>query len=314
MIRYCLTLLFTLVLFCAAAQDYTFYDAAGKICSPDQARSLSLLKHTDSGYAYTEFWVKDRRLKTIGLYKDSLCTIKNGMFRTFHPNKALASIGKYSNNKKTGLWMEFYSNQYLSDSTVYNENGQPTGISLGFYRNGYPSDSTVFHADGTKTGVYWFDNGNISGAGRFDTAGKKHGKWIYYHRNGNFSATILFRNGNLTESKYFDETGQEQATAVPDRECAMRGGVNSWMKFLEKKIQWPSNYAITNADSVVIVVEFWIDEEGKMKDIEVVVPFADPFDNAALRALSDSPVWIPAIRQNRKVRSSFRQPIVFRKE
>lgn len=154
---------------------------------------------------------------------------------------------------------------------------------------------------------------NVSGAGRFNASGKKIGKWVYYHWNENISATEQYNDGELTTAKFFDEAGQAQTMGTPDRESQLKGGIKSWTKFLEGRIHWPEEYDIANVNSVEIVVEFWIDEEGRMQDIEVVVPFADPFNRKAERALSASPVWIPAIKQNRKVRSFYRQPIVFTK-
>lgn len=309
-----LILIFLLAGLLVQAQDITFYDWNFNKTDAADARYFSIVKQTDSGYLRRDYYMKKEILQMTGLYKDSSFKIKTGTFMYFHPNKNLSSIGEFRNNKRAGLWLRYYSDGGLADSTVYTENGDPIGISLHYHRNGYLADSSITLEDGSGVRIGWFNNGSPSHAGRLSAGGKKNGKWNYFHMNGKLSAVEVYENDELISREHFNEAGSKLKDTVSDREAELPGGNSAWVRYLEKKISWPHGYKLANTDKVVVLVEFRVDEEGKIQDAEVVVPFADPFDRIALQTIRNSPVWNPAIMQNRRVSAVFRQPIEFRQE
>lgn len=203
----------------------------------------------------------------------------------------------------------------MSDFTVYDDFGERSGTSLQWHNTGYLSDSTVYSPDGLSVSVSWFDNGNISSAGRLNLVQAYHGKWQFFHRNGKLSAAEIYNNGKLTDRKYFAEDGSPM-TDTTDKTigATFPGGIPAWMKYLDKKTFFPPNYRIVNGDQAAVKVNFTVDENGNVKDVNVEAPFDPAFDDIALKAFVNSPKWIPAVNHNRNVSCKHSQSVTFRQE
>jgi hypothetical protein len=276
------------------------------------ARFYSLIEHTDSGWHRRDYFMHSLTLQMEGHYEDSACTVPTGGFRYFYPTRYMESMGIYRKGKKQGLWLQYYSDGTLFDSTVF-ESGNAVGIRESWYRNGYLSDSANYGPDGGGVYFAWFDNGEPSCAGRYAAGHKKYGKWHYFHRSGRISATEIFdQQGRLQDRSYFDEQGRPALdTANLDRPASFPGGAKAWSSYLGQALYFPDQYKFTNGDEAAVVVTATINEEGKIIDAEVTVPFYPAFDKIALDAIRRSPDWIPAMDHHRKVRSFIRQPVIF---
>jgi TonB family protein len=100
-------------------------------------------------------------------------------------------------------------------------------------------------------------------------------------------------------------------TVTRDRGVEFPGGSKGWAKYLSRSLYFPDQYQFSNGDEAAVVVAADIDEEGRVVDAEVVVPFYPAFDRIALDAVRKSTNWIPAFQHNRKERTTIRQPVVF---
>jgi Gram-negative bacterial TonB protein C-terminal len=122
----------------------------------------------------------------------------------------------------------------------------------------------------------------------------------------------MYSHDNRTSTDYFDESGTPQTdTSAVNHEAMVKGGEAAWKKYLEKKLYWPAGLQFTTPASVTIGVDFAIDENGNVVDAEVSMPFHEQFDKIALSIVKNSPVWIPAMAHNRKVKAYRRQPVTF---
>jgi len=61
----------------------------------------------------------------------------------------------------------------------------------------------------------------------------------------------------------------------------------------------------------VVVVGFFVEKDGSLTDIHIEKSLAKAFDKEALRVISMSPKWIPAIKNNRPIKSKYTEPIKF---
>ena len=295
------------------AQKITsYYDFEWKPTVVGHARFVTILEHTDSGWHRLDYYVQGPNLQMDGWFEDSACKIRNGKFIFAYPEKKLESVGRYAHNKRQGLCLSYYPNGMMSDSAAY-EAGQVVGISKKWYRNGFPMDSAVNNADGSGVEVSWFDNGSPSAAGVWATGHKKQGRWQFFHSNGKLSALELYDHGQLLQKQYYDDNGQIQPdTTSRDRKCTFgKDHPAAWLKYLSKNLQWPRDYKIVNGDLAAVVVTFTVDVDGKVKDAYISVPFFEPFHREALKTITNSPKWQPAIEHNRYVPEVFRQPVVF---
>jgi antitoxin component YwqK of YwqJK toxin-antitoxin module len=288
-----------------------YYDYQWKECEPQEARFYSTVNKTDSGYVRNDYFLNGMSLQMAGKYKDADTEIENGYFHYFYANAVLSSTGKYINGKREGLWLEYHHNAMLMDSTVYS-NDHISGTSMGWHPNGFLSDSIITNVDGTGIMVNWFDNGNLGSAGFIVNYTKPDKIWKYYHKNGQLSAVEKYNNGKLENKSYYDENGIILPdTSNKDRGAAFPGGLKAWEKFLMKKVYFPEGYKIVNADKVVVVISFTVNEDGIVEDVHVTTPFNPEFDLIAKRAVAASPKWIPAMNHNRKVKAMWRQPVTF---
>ena len=169
-----------------------------------------------------------------GTYSDETCKEENGKFYYYHANGILENVGNYVNGKKEDIWLNYYSNGMMSDSTVY-KNGTPIGTSLGWHPNGFLKDSTVVNDDGRSVSIEWFDNGNLSSAGRYNDNKKMNGKWQFYHKNGKLSALETYNDGVIINKQNFNEVGDiviDTVTIYKNAEFV--GGLGAWQKYLYK--------------------------------------------------------------------------------
>ena len=276
------------------------------------ARFYSLIERTDSGWHRRDYFMHSLTLQMEGTFEDSACKTSTGYFRYFHPTRYIESTGAYRNGKRQGLWMQYYSDGFLDDSTVY-EAGNPIGIRMSWYHTGFLRDSANCNPDGSGVFFAWFDNGEPSCAGRYARDHKKYGKWTYFHKSGGISATELYdQQGRLMDKNFFDEQGRPASdTTNDDRKTSFPGGPKAWANYLSKTLYFPDQYKFTNGDEATVVVSATINEDGRVIDAEVVVPFYPAFDKIALDAVRKSPSWIPAMDHHRKVKGYIRQPVTF---
>lgn len=220
-------------------------------------------------------------------------------------------MGQYVNGKKEGTWLYYYPDGAMEDSTVFSR-GNPIGTSLSYYNNGYLKDSAIWDEDGSGTFISWFDNGQPSSAGRYSEGNHMTGVWQFFHNNGQLSSREEYLYGKLVNKKYFNKQGLPIADTTDKFSPAVfNGGKDAWSRYLKRKLFFPDRYKLDNADKAIVVVDFTINEDGTISDINVSAPLHPDFDIIAVKALKQSPPWIPAISHNRKVKYFMRQPFSF---
>lgn len=290
-----------------------FYDPNWKYCEPAYARFYRILKNTDSGWLANDYYLATNRLQMSGLYTDTAGKNKNGFFKYYHPNGYLKNSGQYINNQKHGLWVSYHSNGAMSDSAMY-RNGIVENYVLSWDREGSLTDSIFVGSNGLSVQVSWFSNGNIAMAGRLNEKKEKYGRWQYYFKEGGLSSSEIYENDKLIRFTFFTKEGKPIENAnYEDIPATFPGGNEAWQKHLLKKLYFP-NYILKNTTSVSVVVEFEIDEEGKVQNAEVTVPLHPEFDRIALDAIKKSPNWIPAKIHNRNVVYRQRQLVNFNQQ
>ncbi|HJU45166.1 MAG TPA: TonB family protein [Chitinophagaceae bacterium] len=88
------------------------------------------------------------------------------------------------------------------------------------------------------------------------------------------------------------------------------GGQAAWARFLNKTFQYPSAASEAGIQGT-IVVQFVVDKEGKVSDVQVISG-PEELRAEALRVIKKSGKWIPAIQNGHQVKSYKKQPIVFK--
>jgi TonB family protein len=288
-----------------------YYDYQWRLTDVAHARFYSLLEKNDSGWHCRDYYVRDASLQFEGWYADSTRKTEEGKFEYDYPDQTTEIKGGFLHGKWQGPRIVYHPNGKMADSAVYDK-GNAIGTSMAWFPNGYPSDSSFHNADGSGIQLKWFDNGNPSSAGLMATGLKKNGKWKFFHKNGQLSALELYDNGKLVDKQYFDEAGKPMLdTTNRDRPATYKAGMTAWLEYLGKHLHYPKGFVITNSDQAVVVIKMTVDEDGKIKDAFVRVPFYPDFDKIALDVISKAPRWLPAMDHNRRVSTHLTQPVIF---
>jgi periplasmic protein TonB len=90
------------------------------------------------------------------------------------------------------------------------------------------------------------------------------------------------------------------------------GGPAAWQRYLNRNLRYPQD-AIDNEIQGTVVVQFIVDKEGMVSEVEAISGPKELRDEA-VRVIKKSGKWTPAVQNGRQVKSYKKQPIVFRLE
>lgn len=104
--------------------------------------------------------------------------------------------GTYKDNKKVGIWKEYYPNNALKNKITF-ENGRPNGYAIMYHDNGKISEEGLWK-NNRWVGNYklYYENGQVAQDFTFNPSGKREGEQKYFYENGQ-----LMIEGNWAEGK-----------------------------------------------------------------------------------------------------------------
>jgi hypothetical protein len=122
--------------------------------------------------------------------------VRNGKWKEFNKRAVLIAEGHYVNNRKHGVWREYYdSNGSLMIEEVYNH-----GIQHGRFASYHPNGQLL------SEGTSYHPNGQLLSEGKFHN-GMREGYFKVYDEEGNNIRNILFINNNEIEDVEYKSTG-----------------------------------------------------------------------------------------------------------
>jgi len=117
--------------------------------------------------------------------------------------------------------------------------------------------------------------------------------------------------GVVEQPKKVEEDWDKTFTKV-EIESDYPGGQGAWLRYLQKNLQYPQD-AIDNEIQGTVTVQFIVDKEGAVSDVEAISG-PNELRTEAIRVIKKSGKWEPAVQNGRKVKSYKKQPITFRLE
>jgi protein TonB len=96
-------------------------------------------------------------------------------------------------------------------------------------------------------------------------------------------------------------------------EAQFPGGAAAWKRYLERNMRYPEA-AQESGTQGFVTVQFLIDREGNISEVEALNNPGDGIAEEAVRIIAKGPKWIPAEQNNRKVKYRQVQSITFRME
>lgn len=111
------------------------------------------------------------------------------VFGKSKPNTCYAATskveeGKYADNKKAGIWKEFYCNGNMKNKITYT-NGRPDGYAIMYHESGKISEEGMWKIS-KWVGDYklYYENGQVQQEFKFNATGKREGPQKYFYENG----------------------------------------------------------------------------------------------------------------------------------
>jgi protein TonB len=116
----------------------------------------------------------------------------------------------------------------------------------------------------------------------------------------------------VVEAPKKDEEDYDKTFTKVEIESSYPGGVDQWARYLGKTLHYPDE-AINNEIQGTVVVQFIVDKEGNVSDVQAVSgPTDGGLRDEAVRVIKKSGKWNPAVQNGRQVKSYKKQPVVFK--
>jgi len=121
---------------------------------------------------------------------------------------------------------------------------------------------------------------------------------------------ILFAAGSFAQIQPNDSSKKNVFTYVEEMP-EFPGGQSELMKFLQGNIQYPPDARAAGAEGRV-VVQFIVNEDGKISDITILRGVYPSCDSEVLRIISKMPAWTAGKQNGNKVKVYFKLPVMFK--
>lgn len=161
--------------------------------------------------------------------------------------------------------------------------------------------------------LYYKPSGALDSSGNY-AAGAQDGVWRFYAENGDVVEEKNYSKGTLlsdtTFSGSWNEVRQELLSGQIKVEPQLGDGQKDWSMYLMRNLRYPANAQQLNTTGRVMV-QFIVDEDGKILEPYIRRSAAYLLDEEALRLIRDSPRWHPASKDGMAVQAHKLQSITF---
>lgn len=106
------------------------------------------------------------------------------------------------------------------------------------------------------------------------------------------------------------DTSKEEDSVIVEVPAQFRGGMQAFYEYVGKSLNYPKKARKKKIQGKV-VVQFVIDKNGEIIDVEVIKSLHPLLDAEAVRVIQSSPKWIPATHEGKKVKIRMTMPINF---
>jgi TonB family protein len=121
--------------------------------------------------------------------------------------------------------------------------------------------------------------------------------------------SILIAKKN-TPSDSLQKTAQEKTSPqLKNSSAAFPGGEEVWMNFLKRNLNPPAE--LKTNEKKVVQVQFIVNGDGSIKEVEIVQSAGPSFDKEVIRVLKRMPYWKPAVENGRRVNAVITKSITF---
>ncbi len=221
-----------------------------------------------------------------------------GSFRFFvkvyYPSGQVQMTGTYNSirpDNKDGHFIYYFDNGQQQRICFYKKNTL-NGTFREWYRSGKLKNEQEYK-NGLLNGPFksWREDGSLKQEARYVKGGKS-GFFKTYYENGQLTRNDLYEDDKLVEGFCFTPDGNPTEYFPYIVMPRFREGRSGLRKFIEQELKYPPE-AKKRGDEGFVIIVFTVDEEGNVKDPQIVNGDRDYFNEEALRVVNLFPKWIP---------------------
>lgn len=259
------------------------------------------------------FFAEAKTVARTGWYSDKECTVKEGIFQSYHPNGMMKDSGTYIKNTHQGDYMSWYDNGEMQSSYHYNNN-IPVDSCFDFTKEGTLASVMINDQQGNGIEQVYYPNGKVKMLGGIKK-GQRQGKWIVKREDGTKMMALDYIEDSVAATNCFEADGVtvSKGDCIFEKVPEFPGGIKGWTQFLRKDLRYP-NQAITKNIQGVVRIQFIVDKEGNLSEYKILSSPDKSLSDEVLRLMKRSPKWVAAIQLNKPVIYRHIQAITFRLE
>lgn len=273
-------------------QYHYYFDKTFNLVSKDNAIIIAHAKQVENNVQTDFFLLPMNQLIANISFTDSSLKIKNGPESIFYDNGKIQQMNFYQNNVLDGSSRKWDKEGRLTDSVIYVH-----GATVYTNRSSYAINSPY---------KMW---------AQIEDKRDKTLNEIYFDSAGRVSSEVFF-TGDKGVLKIYNTDGSVKKTedlfTRGDKEASFPGGLQGWQNYLERNLN--GSVPVRNGAyprTYTVIVQFIIDAEGKIYDVKPLTHYGYGMEDEAVRVISSSPRWEPALHFGRPVKSYRKQPVAF---
>ncbi|MCV9386843.1 energy transducer TonB [Reichenbachiella ulvae] len=334
---FCLStsLLFTLKVI-AQKNDITYLDEDFREVEKSEASYYRLSQpHPDgTDKLFVQTYYSSGKIQSNATCYTSLCIRKEGYYISYYENGNKKEEGHRVKGSKSGKWNRWYENGQLKESSSYIRGGK-VGIWKTWYQNGqiqsenesfegnyspsYLSSKLISYWDSTGTQlvsngngevVYYYDKSNHPSSKGAYQDGFKNGTWEGYTKEGQLSYRETYRKNNVSGLSW-DEEGNQYRYKELEVRAEPKIGYKRFSIYLDNALKYPESAHKKGIEGRVYV-QFEVDEEGNIINIELLKGIGKDCDAESVRIIKNSPKWNPGQMRGQPIVEKVILPITFK--
>ena len=134
--------------------------------------------------------------------------------------------------------------------------------------------------------------------------GKLNGEQTKYYHSGGIRKKEIYENDKITSKRCYTLSGKDTACVENESLPQYPGGQSALLKFISDNVKYPEK-AYNEKITGTVIVQFIIDEHGKIIKTKVAKPIHPLLDEEALRVINLMPTWTPAMKDEQPVPVQF---------
>lgn len=296
------------------AQDTLFYKRNGGLLREgDEPHLFSLVsqhKVNKEGQIRIPKYYLSGQTHSVGYYKDGESFQPVGVFTYFHKNGKIESQGRYNEKgKRIGKWQRWYPNGQLNEEVKFSigSDKKRTREVLNYY------DSLGEHK--VIDGNGWYQtlsrDWRVKSEGQVSN-GLKQGNWTGYWESGELYFEEEYEQGALVRGVSYDKDGNSYNYTSLERAAEpKKGGYQRFYEQIAKIMRYPNEARRTGTQGKVYV-EFVVNKEGELTEVKSIKGIGAGCDKEAVRSVSKTRPWTPAVQRGQRVKQRIVLPITFK--